>query len=689
MKNYVLDTTLLPEVWITWLGKDGRIWMNNNGERQDHSESWMAYDFEHNLKRWRNGVDGRVAFGSCWSNRNSDKLWVAAGSQLYYAYAKYHEDIDRLELAAVRYDTTRGKGKHTWMYDGDRFFIGKDKSVVNEKGTPYSDIYNVKKRRSVNCAKDMISTILRLNANDKLMGEFKKFIGHNYYIIGNGTSVDITHPWHLSKWYTSVQKARSSGKSQKLVDELVKLPLGEIGHLSGKYLPKTIYNRYGDKEIKNIIYFERVNDKWSVLRALIRTDNGCFDEAWRVYLGDDGTNRIATKANGDWIPSSQQKGWGFRNSYYLANKEEGIEKCNRIKYIAPIIESENDVNTLITILRFPTIEQLYKMGHKNLALQIAHSSTPKAAIKEIFGGYYKEKESSVLRQVGMTKYQLDAYCNKCSAQRYYDYNVMKRMRETLGEDLSRVDNVTYGKYLNAFDEFLCNFWADRYVDCLEIDKSRFWKNLVRLIDKNNSAARLISDTLSVYNRLHGVRPEIDWIFDSQSDIIRAHDALTALHNEQQAEQRAYYNMAEAERRRKDDEKRKKVDEERKFYEYEDENFIIRLPKDVQEIVTEGTSQRICIGGYTSRHSRGETNLFFLRKKNDEAVPFYAIEMNNDKRIVQIHGFGNKWLGNNPEAIPTVVRWLRKHNIKCDNSILTCAAKGYSRRNEYIPMPIVD
>lgn len=179
------------------------------------------------------------------------------------------------------------------------------------------------------------------------------------------------------------------------------------------------------------------------------------------------------------------------------------------------------------------------------------------------------------------------------------------------------------------------------------------------------------------------------MFDSYSDIVRAHDALTALCNEQEAERRAYWNASEAERRRKDDERRKKVDEERRHYEYEDDAFIIRLPKDVNEIVAEGSRQNICIGGYTTRHSRGDTNLFFLRRKDDETVPFYAIEMDTNKRIVQIHGFGNKWLGNDPDAIPTVVRWLRKNGIECDNTILTCTARGYGRTGDYIPMPVVD
>lgn len=693
MRNYKLDTTLLPEVWVTWLTSNGRIWMNKGGVRQKHAEPWMNYENEHSLNsRYCN--NNKIPFGNQYSTRNSDKLWVAAGSQLYYAYAKYHKDIDRLEIAAVRYDTTRSESKHTWLYDGDRFFIGKDKSIINQNGNPIYGYYNVKKRGSAYDAREMLSMIMRLTHSDKFINEFKKFIGRSYFIIGNGTSVEIQYGWHIQKWFDSVQKVRTSGKTQKLVDELTNIPLGSIDGLECKYAPKLKENCsiWENQYIDNIIYFERVNDEWSVLRALVRNDDGLFDEAWRVYLGEDGTSRIASKSNNEWIPSSQHRGYYFRKSYYFANKEEAMEKCNRIKYIAPIIASNNGIEELITTLRFPYIEQLYKMGYKKLALHLAHSSTPKADIKTIFGEYYKEKEKNVLRQIGLTKHQLDKYDSICidRSGHYSPWrgNVLKKMRELFGEDLSHIDNTTYDKYLEAFFAMTDNFWAERYINNLNIDLSRFWRNLVRLADKNSESYRIMSDTLSLYNRLN-VTPDIDWFFDDYSDLVRVHDALNELVSEQERERMAYYNMAEAERRRLDDAKREKVDKERRCYEYEDENFIIRLPKDVNEIISEGSRQSICIGGYTTRHSRGETNLFFLRRKNDPTAPFYAIEMNNSKVIVQIHGFGNKWLGNNPEAIPTVVRWLRKNGIKCDEKILTCTARGYRSTADYIPMPIVD
>ena len=695
MKNYTLDETLFPDVWLTWLTTKGRFWANKNGDRQNYPEWWMDYQ-ERDMK-WHRSNNGKTPYGCGWRTRNRDKVWVEAGSQIYYVYAKYHDDIDRLELAIAKYDTTRGDHMHHWSYVGDRMFIGKDKSVLDDRGNDFTSnqFHYAKPGWRVGSPREMIQTILRANLNPKVIAEFKKFIGKDYFILGNGVSEQINDGYSIQKWYDSKQKTRTNGKTQKFVDELAKMPLGSIECLADEFAPKFRDSNYyrGDEYINNIVYFERVNEDWSVLRGLIRENGGDFTEAWRMYLGDDGTSRLASNSNGEWVPSSQQRGWHFANQYYFANPNEAIEKCNRIKYISPMINKDFDVSALITTLRFPTIEQLYKMGYTRMALSIANSGTPKAHMTELFGGYYNDKEKNALRQIGLTKHQLDVMYEKRNDESYHSYyncsTALKKTREALGADLSHIDNATYEKYFNAFAEMCTDFWSMHFVDELDMDKSKFWKNLVRLYDKNRQSVRLVSDTVSTYRRLDTPRPEVDWIFDDYSDIVRVHDALTELVNEQERRYRARWNMSEAERLKQDEEKRKKTDEERKHYEYEDDEFIIRLPKDVNEIVSEGTTQHICIGGYTTRHSRGDTNLFFIRRKDAEGVPFYAIEMNNNKNIVQIHGFGNKWLGNNPEAIPTVIRWCRKHGIKCDINILTCTARGYGRTNNYIEMPIVD
>ena len=376
----------------------------------------------------------------------------------------------------------------------------------------------------------------------------------------------------------------------------------------------------------------------------------------------------------------------------MANKDEAIETCDRIKYI---LQSADDVNIvslvdfLVMSLRFPEIEQIVKLGYLDKVKSLGSSHTIKADLKCLFGEYYDDKEKNILRKVGMTKHQFDTYM---SNDNYRSKQALSTMRKMFGNNLTYLDNDSFDRYFNGCIK-LCNaFWRSlgAYAEIIHFDTMRFFKNLTRLSEKRYNVFDLANDTLQAYTSLnYGTAPEVDWYFDDVSDLIRTHDALVELRRMQQAERSARWSIEQAERAKKDEERRAKVDEQRKCLEYEDDNYVIRLPKDLAEIVREGSTQRICIGGYTSRHANGETNLFFLREKENDDIPFYAIEMDNQKQIRQIHGFGNKWLGNDPDAIPTVVRWLRKNGIKCDEKILTCKAHGYGRVDEYVEMPVVD
>ena len=704
MKNYELDTNMLPEVWLTWENKSGRVYMDGKtGKRQDHKAPWMGHT------HWNRNQDG-VDMGVCWSTQNEPRIWVRSGSNLVYAYAKYHADIERLEIAAVKYDTTRGEYAHEWKYAGRRYFIGKDKSCMLEDGTLWNGDGSWSYRTqvfpdhyvcSVKHAINMIAN--HLNYNDNFVNEFKKFIGENCFLIGNGSTVDIERPWHMSKWYTSVQKARGKGKQQQLTDQLTSMPLSDLSWIGEKYPVKQpmVSQCYA---LKDVVWCEKVDADWCVLRSFKRLEDNIMKEEWRMYIGANGTTRIVSPGVDGWIPSRQNnKCWG-RQYAYLANKDDAMIICPRIKYIlsAPHkqLQDHREMDFLISALRFPEIEQMCKLGCSSSAVNIAKSQTPKADLKELFGGYYNDKEKNFLRKIGMTKPQLDAYMeiNGELESRDYVYGEWKiallDMREMFGNDLSFMDIASFNKYLRAckewrrFKGYRGNLLTDRV--CPGIDNARFFKNLVRLMNKRSDIFTLVCDAMEAYGSLRNDRRfNVDWYFDDVSDAVRIHDALVELYNAQREEDRARWNMEAAERQKKEEAKRKKLDETRKIYEYEDDNFIIRLPKTANEIVYEGTAQHICIGSYVSRHSMGDTNLFFLRRKAAPDAPFYAIEMNNSNSIVQIHGFGNRWLGNDPDAIPTVIRWLRKHGIKCDDSILTCKATGYGMVGDFVPMPVID
>ena len=77
----------------------------------------------------------------------------------------------------------------------------------------------------------------------------------------------------------------------------------------------------------------------------------------------------------------------------------------------------------------------------------------------------------------------------------------------------------------------------------------------------------------------------------------------------------------------------------RFYEYTDGVYLIRLPKDGQEIVAEGKALHHCVGTYVDRHMSGDTTILFMRSCKDPEKPLYTIEM-HDADLRQVHGLGN-------------------------------------------------
>ncbi|MBQ3023018.1 MAG: PcfJ domain-containing protein, partial [Clostridia bacterium] len=430
-------------------------------------------------------------------------------------------------------------------------------------------------------------------------------------------------------------------------------------------------------------------DGWSVLRMIKREYNtNNLIERERMYLHDDGKNRIVTKERDNWVPSKQFNPWGSK--YKFINRDEAMEKCNRLKYLLPLFDANEEKirQYIMTALRFPEVEQLMKLGYTEEAKIIANSTTPRADLKDLFGGHYNEKEKSLLKKAGMTKHQFDKVLG--NGQRWNNSRALEQVRKITGDDFIHLDNETFDGYFEVFKRIGSSLYSGyyNYAERLNLDLKKLVKNIARLAKRNQQAYQLYHDTMSTYLRLEaGTEPAVDWYFDDFSDLRRMHDAVVALANQQYATRNARWSVAEAERMKKDEEKRKKLDEKRKEWEYEDDEFVVRLPKDGAEIIAEGSKQRICIGGYVSSHSTGACTLFFVRKKSEPDTPFYAIEIRNGV-VIQIHGAYNCWLGNNPEAIPTVIRWLRKNNFKCDPKILTCTATGYGQTANYIQLPVV-
>ena len=375
-------------------------------------------------------------------------------------------------------------------------------------------------------------------------------------------------------------------------------------------------------------------------------------------------------------PVIKQTSWrGDDNYYYCENPEE--TKFSTLKALAIMVKN-------------PMYEQLAK-SYKGI--QLINTLDPRYQT-EIFGSNLNQKATTVDKWLGLNKYQLGRLISAQYTNDYYTNRTkIATFRKIVGPNAASLDNQTTDIYINNLARL-----QDLIAYVYNTPETIAWINqMLPKVIKHPQVTHnidLLLDTSRTWRSLDWPRPELPVV--AVSELHRLHDLYTRLLNEQQQQRRAMYAEEARQRAERIQKENKPKLEFRGQPEYDDENYLIRLPKDEDEICKEGMSLHHCVGGYAHEHSIGSTTIMFLRKKSEPDKPFYTIEVEigvadgkvAGLRIRQIHGFGNRWLGNDPEAIPTVVRWLRQNNIECNEAILTSTSTQYGMGSSFIKMPEV-
>ena len=124
-----------------------------------------------------------------------------------------------------------------------------------------------------------------------------------------------------------------------------------------------------------------------------------------------------------------------------------------------------------------------------------------------------------------------------------------------------------------------------------------------------------------------------------------------------------------------------VRKKRKLLEFEKDNLVLILPKSPDEIIYEGKVLRHCVGGYAQRHFNLETTILFIRKKDKIDKPYFTIEVSNDFRIVQCHGYRNELESKKPEEIKELEKAYGEYLAELKNKPKTRRQKVCDKMNE--------
>ena len=738
-----VDVTLVPDLWLTWTGKRNKqdyrkYYQVSTGLITEDALDWISYNGNGNPTYYnRYNEDGIQSIGHG-HIKSSNRLLLNAGNECLYYYFKYDDELEIVEVSVVSVDTHRYNSKltqeeniRTWFRDPEytTFFMergSKEKYDIN--GNIIVDFYfpyKWMKYDRIHCTNfdGYLKEMRRMNTLKTCAKEFERFAYGTLYG-ACGRALNPYYTYDLEDWFRRDAVKRNKGVVGKKIDDLCSRPMKNLDYLKEQHKEEPVSDRYYYHSGNDIVYIDLNVDKdWAVLRYLFRRNDGSLDESYRVMVHNNGKVMLARKIGpNDWTTATNISS-GWRGSKGKIVNYEEMKNHRRLSYIADMVATfpENSrLGKIITILRNPVAEQLYKAGYHNIVSDILVDNEFNKNVSGVFGEI-NLKEKNLFAKFGVSKGQMDVLEEYFASKKAYnssgsyyshDYglrgvSIIKALFDV--KDISNIDADTFSNLIGMIN-MMCqvsyrvnpkvDFGLPEHLGYTTQQQIKIWLKLYRVAlkyqkeggfssnNRTNNVFYLLRDTISVYNMFpESLRPAFDIAkVDSYSDVIRLHDGITNLYNAMRTEIMDANNKEKEEKMKKLDEKRKKV------FEAEDDEFIIRLPLKLSEIVEEGNKLSHCVGGYTDRHATGSTTILFLRKKSDANKPFYTIECHGTDpkkgiTVSQIHGHSNKWLGNNPEAVPFVLRWLRDKGIKCRDEIVLSTAKGYSGYGAtLIPMP---
>lgn len=506
----------------------------------------------------------------------------------------------------------------------------------------------------------------------------------------------------------------------------LKVPNYEINRI---FDSRATYDIVGFENVYKLATIQKVpcDEPMCVVRtfAATKNKNGEIDEikeGGRIYVGKKEVIACRTLMDGTFIHQpllNKPIHWNF-NIEWDGNPD--TVKGTMLEYFSSIVgdlPDEQKGSAIWCFIKYPIVEQLFKTeGTKEFMcrfFELALHQTPEMTLNCMFGSIdYEEK--SIYKKIGLNKYQLKKLAPMMAKNMPFvtsfgivsdgAIGIFKLIASgLLGEtnmfamsirgrkiDVSHLDNNTTDKIAKLTESVLdissC-MGSGGFLEISGKDSYRFNRILQiaksQKIQLTNSLTMTIStwnlDTaIKICDKLILIHCEEDSIrmptnlysdfcrmvvslrlqsrvkpyFDNREQLRDMHDELVELMN-------AERNIA-----KKNEWQKRLATCEWKNWEFDDDDeFIVVAPKVPSDIANEGITLHHCVKSYIDRVTMGYTNIMFIRRKSEPDVPFYTVEITNDKVIQQVHGFANKNACETPGLEEFIRKWERACKLSSD------------------------
>ena len=491
----------------------------------------------------------------------------------------------------------------------------------------------------------------------------RKALYRKYHKIAYNTSGISYEEFNLEYSKPVIKK---NSKTQNIIDELVKVPLKKLG----KYDILKVQKRYNSSgSICIISSFDRVNENTSVLRFTAINEYGYYQEdVMRIYCVKNKFYACKLTNDNQWVAFNYKT---FANQNFKSKDLIRIDKSlvdntsfsyylDTVKAASPAYRSA----LLLNMIKNPIFERLSKAGLNKL-IEYADTNTK---ISNLKGLLIDSEEKNVFKAIGFNKYQIDKINNTREIQ-----DTIRMLRKFFGNNVLDVDNKTFD---NVFELLEVQRKTNYYSFELYKNKIANVSEIIREKDANLYKYFLSTIVLQLTNimREHSDYDDIiqhywDYIrmvdmmdefsnFKISFDFDNPYESIERMHNEASA----LYAL------RKDEVNRaafeKNVEKIRKYeYSPSKSDYVVIIPTQPVDVAKEGIELHHCVKSYIPRIAKGETNILFIRQKEDIEKPFFTVEVDNNAIVQQIHGIGNCNIDTVPGLDKFVKDWASHKKLK--------------------------
>lgn len=365
--------------------------------------------------------------------------------------------------------------------------------------------------------------------------------------------------------------------------------------------------------------------------------------------------------------------------------------------------------------RHPQLEMLAKMGHFNVIDEMCLRNTDNRAIlnwngkgpKELYGldgNEYREfmrrktfggpdlellKAYKALKRRGVKAFEAAAsLCKFCDSTAYSCSQSKGLRREFLATcKKHKADPLQVMRYLERFHASTrggCHCFPGLSMPAVY----SMWSDYVAMSEYVNVSKAATKATQLGKKK---IRPEkVDLM---PKDLKAAHDKLITVRDTKRRLERLSEIQKDAVRRSAEHPKVNEIlSQIKELYEYSSEDYIIRVPASVADIIVEGEVLGHCVGThgsgdrYLERIERKESYILFLRRASAPDAPWYTLEAEPNGTLRQKRTKGDRQDSGLELAMPFLKEWQNEVSARITEKERELAKKSKSARlAEYAEM----